>query len=161
MPELEVTRDQLERLDALRERLADQVVGKYGHVRRRDAVEYLLDRYADEMGELDAAGVEAAVAGEDDVEPAAAGTDGADAEDDGATAAGDDGDPTANAPPADGDGDGAAMLDAMMSLLDENADHWREAGGGDHRYEVDLPDGGTEPARTKDDVRALLFQHYR
>ncbi|ELZ40315.1 hypothetical protein C463_15390 [Halorubrum californiense DSM 19288] len=58
----------------------------------------------------------------------------------------------------DDDG-GAGQLDAMMSLLDTHADKWREADG-DARYEVDLPDGSAETARTKDDVRALLFKNY-
>lgn len=55
--------------------------------------------------------------------------------------------------------DGASQLDAMMSLLDTHDDKWRE-GDGDVRYEVDLPDGSVETARTKDDVRALLFRNY-
>ncbi|PHQ46809.1 hypothetical protein DJ68_05275 [Halorubrum sp. C3] len=58
-----------------------------------------------------------------------------------------------------GDDGGAGQLDAMMSLLDTHADKWRE-GDGDARYEVDLPDGSVETARTKDDVRALLFRNY-
>ena len=57
------------------------------------------------------------------------------------------------------DDGGAGQLDAMMSLLDTHADKWREADG-DARYEVDLPDGSVETARTKDDVRALLFRNY-
>ena len=60
---------------------------------------------------------------------------------------------------SDEDANGGSQLDAMMSLLDTHADKWRE-GDGDARYEVDLPDGATETARTKDDVRALLFRHY-
>lgn len=55
---------------------------------------------------------------------------------------------------------GGGQLNAMLSLLDTHDDKWREADG-DARYEVTLPDGTTETARTKDDVRALLFQHYR
>ena len=54
---------------------------------------------------------------------------------------------------------GASQLDAMMSLLDTHDDKWREADG-DARYEVELPDGDVETARTKDDVRALLFRNY-
>ncbi|MFC7186274.1 hypothetical protein [Halorubrum yunnanense] len=54
---------------------------------------------------------------------------------------------------------GASQLDAMMSLLDTHDDKWREADG-DARYEVELPDGDVETARTKDDVRALLFKNY-
>lgn len=56
--------------------------------------------------------------------------------------------------------DGAARLESMMSLLDEHDDVWRESGG-DEPYEVELPDGSVETARTKDHVRQLLFQHYR
>ena len=56
--------------------------------------------------------------------------------------------------------DGAARLESMMSLLDEHDDLWRESGG-DEPYEVELPDGSLETARTKDHVRQLLFQHYR
>ena len=59
----------------------------------------------------------------------------------------------------DGDG-GDAMLNEMMSLLDTHDDKWGESSG-DERYAVDLPDGSTEHVRTKDDVKALLFEHYR
>ncbi|TKX85121.1 hypothetical protein EXE43_15315 [Halorubrum sp. SS5] len=77
--------------------------------------------------------------------------DGTEADDDGADASED---------AAGGSDDGGAgQLDAMMSLLDTHADKWREADG-DARYEVDLPDGSVETARTKDDVRALLFRNY-
>ncbi|MFC7323075.1 hypothetical protein ACFQMF_00620 [Halorubrum rutilum] len=57
------------------------------------------------------------------------------------------------------DGGGSDQLDAMMSLLDTHDDKWSE-GDGDARYEVELPDGDVETARTKDDVRALLFRNY-
>lgn len=52
-----------------------------------------------------------------------------------------------------------AQLDAMLHLLDTHDDVWGHSDG-DARYEVELPDGSYEPARTKDDVRALLFKHY-
>lgn len=58
------------------------------------------------------------------------------------------------------DDGGAGQLNAMLRLLDTHDDKWRE-GDGEARYEVDLPDGTVETARTKDDVRALLFKHYR
>jgi len=61
-------------------------------------------------------------------------------------------------PEAANDG-GAGQLNAMMRLLETHADKWRKADG-DARYEVDLPDGSVETARTKDDVRALLFKNY-
>ncbi|GAA0527863.1 Rho termination factor, N-terminal domain [Halorubrum aquaticum] len=57
------------------------------------------------------------------------------------------------------DDGGAGQLNAMMSLLDTHDDKWHE-GDGDVRYEVELPDGSVETARTKDDVRALLFRNY-
>ena len=79
-----------------------------------------------------------------------------------------DGNPTDDADdPADaGDTDDAESgdgerLNAVMSLLADHDGKWRETGGGEEKYEVDLPDGGTERARTKDDVRAVLFKHYR
>lgn len=57
------------------------------------------------------------------------------------------------------DDTGTTQLNAMMSLLDTHDDKWRE-GDGDARYKVTLPDGSVETARTKDDVRALLFKNY-
>ncbi len=47
----------------------------------------------------------------------------------------------------------------MLSLLDTHSDKWHSADG-DARYEIELPDGSVESARTKDDVRATLFKHY-
>jgi hypothetical protein len=52
------------------------------------------------------------------------------------------------------------MLNEMMNLLDTHDDKWGESDG-DERYAVELPDGTTEQVRTKDDVKALLFDHYR
>ncbi len=54
---------------------------------------------------------------------------------------------------------GGSPLTANLSLLEEHADKWHE-GEGDARYEVELPDGSVETARTQDDVRALLFKNY-
>lgn len=59
----------------------------------------------------------------------------------------------------DGSSDDNGQLNAMLSLLETHENKWRSADG-DARYEVDLPDGGVEAARTKDDVRAVLFKHY-
>ncbi|ERH08645.1 MAG: hypothetical protein J07HX64_00391 [halophilic archaeon J07HX64] len=55
-------------------------------------------------------------------------------------------------------GGGGDPLAAVNQMLREHDDKWRE--GSDEPYEVDLPDGRTESARTKDDVRQLLFRHY-
>jgi hypothetical protein len=158
MPKLEVTQDQLDRLDAVRDRLAADVVGKYGTVRRRDALEYLLDGY--EGGDL---GPDDDTAADGTAADEAAGGEAADGDaGEGATAgttvsAG----PTPTAGTGNGGGDAGGRLNAMMSLLEDHEDVWGEAGGGEERYEVELPDGSVERARTKDDVRALLFKHYR
>ena len=61
---------------------------------------------------------------------------------------------TSSQPATDG-----PQLDAMLNLVETHSDKWTEADG-DARYEVTLPDGSTETARTKDDIRALLFKHY-
>jgi hypothetical protein len=61
---------------------------------------------------------------------------------------------------ADGGDDGDdGQLNAMLNLLETHSDKWDSADG-DARYEVELPDGSVESARTKDDVRATLFKHY-
>jgi hypothetical protein len=84
--------------------------------------------------------------GDDDAETDDAEDDDSDDEDD-------------DAPSAGASGGGGGRLNAMMQLLDTHEDKWRE-GDGEARYEVDLPDGSTESAQTKDDVRALLFKNY-
>lgn len=166
MPDIEITESQLDRLGAVQEALEAEVVGKYSHVRPADALEYLLDRYESDVdagndgGGTDASNDDAGDgdsddgaddgSGEDDEGPAEDHDESAD--DDGST--GDD-----DAGPATGDDD--AELDAMMNLLSEHDDVWDESSSSDARYEVELPDGSTEPARTKDDVRGLLFKHYR
>ncbi|MFB6301405.1 MAG: hypothetical protein ABEH78_00875 [Haloferacaceae archaeon] len=152
MPEIEITDDQHERLRAVQEALEADVVGKYGHVRVSDAVEYLLDRY--EADEADASVADGSNDG-----TANGGT--ADGTDDSEAEGGSDGDGGATDDGGTVTGDDDAELDAMMNLLDEHGDRWRESSASDARYEVELPDGTTEHARTKDDVRGLLFRHYR
>jgi hypothetical protein len=256
MPELSVTEEQLDRLDAVRTDLETAFVDGYGHVRRRDAVEYLLDTYTsptveaaettgttgttdadhaearvrtaldrevrDEEGKIDyttlqsvarntdgvkgsgmsaeemyeavveakadglAAGesvdvdsvadageeeVDARDAGEDEAEVASDtdapdGSDGADDSDgvEEADAAGGSG-ATSNGTESTSEGSvdsngGGSELQAMMNLLRTHEDKWRKAETGDAPYEVDLPDGGTESARTKDDVKRVLFTNY-
>jgi predicted flap endonuclease-1-like 5' DNA nuclease len=51
-------------------------------------------------------------------------------------------------------------LQEAMSLLDSHDDRWRESSG-EEPYEVDLPDGSTEAVRTKDDIKRLIFKHWR
>jgi len=154
VPSIEITAEQRERLDALRERLGDAHAGEYASVRPVDAMEYLLD-LADETDDL-APGDAASAAG-DAASPAAEGDDAgseaeaeADADEEGADdEAADDG---GGASPAGGGG--------ILDILGNHDDKWREADG-EERYEVDLPDGGVETARTRDDVKAILFEHYR
>jgi hypothetical protein len=189
MPDISVTDDQRERLRRVQERLAADVV--YGHVRPRDAIEFLLDSVeeataADADGAASTATLETAAADtnanasaefevrngrpaashraatdedaaagdapENEADARAAdGAEGSDGPDEGADKGSDD---------AGAAGDDA-RLNSVMSLLDDHGEVWREADGGEAKYEVDLPDGGTERARTKDDVRAVLFEHYR
>lgn len=193
MPEIEITADQEARLRSLREELARDVVGKYGHVRTRDAIEYLLDRYAEDTddattpaGEAVSDSTESApdstpttdasdAGPSDDAETATdasgpapsakGGTDGATArivgEDNGASDSAPETTTASSTEPATaGDAGGDSRLNAMMNLLDTHSEKWGE-GSGDERYAVELPDGSTESARTKDDVKALLFKHYR
>lgn len=54
---------------------------------------------------------------------------------------------------------GADQLTATLNLLETHDDKWWQADG-DARYEVQLPNGSVETARTKDDVRAVLFKNY-
>ncbi len=161
MPEIEITEDQQEYLEDLRAELEADIVGPYGHVRISDAVQYLIDDHdgrLDDVFEESTGDVEAGEADDED-------TNEADAEDDAdETDTEDDADKTDTEDDGDEDADedeqgGEDRLSAMMSLLDTHDDKWRETDG-DARYEVDLPDGTTEDAPTKDDVRAVLFKNY-
>jgi hypothetical protein len=49
MPEIEITEDQREYLEALRQDIQQDVVGKYAHVRMVDAVQYLIDNHEGEI----------------------------------------------------------------------------------------------------------------
>ena len=146
MPEIDLSPEQYAYVEALRDELAEEVT--YGTVRLADAVQYLVDHHREdgdldvEVDDLDvddaAADGGQAVAADDEREPASDGSD-----------AGNRGNPL--------DSDNETVSE-MLSLLEDHDDVWSEAEEG---YAVELPDGGTEQARTKDDVRALLFQHYR
>lgn len=69
--------------------------------------------------------------------------------------------PAADGGAAAGPAGGGDRLAAMMNLVDDHADKWEETDAEGGKYAVSLPDGSTEQVRTKDDVRALLFKHYR
>jgi len=84
-----------------------------------------------------------------------------DADDDSEPTDEDDADDSGDETTEDDDEGGAekAQLNTMLNLLNTHEDKWWDADG-DARYEVELPDGSIEAARTKDDVRALLFRNY-
>jgi hypothetical protein len=164
MPEIEVTADERDRLRDLQRRLEDEMASPYATVRPGDAVAYLLDRYAAE-GEVvldegsgasggDASGREAdadeADANTTDDAPGASAPTAPDATSADASEAG--GESTASA--------SGGLPSGPMNLLADHEDVWRE-GSGEARYEVELPDGSVAEARTRGDVRALLFEHYR
>jgi hypothetical protein len=165
MPELEITDEQASYLDDLRDAIESEIVGPYGTVHRKDALQYLIDNFGvpDELG--DGVGPGGSVDDEtdpaDDAEPAdgdASEDEDIDEDDDEADADKTDEDPEADAEEDNGDDD---MLNEMMSLLDTHDDKWTEADTEETKYEVELPDGESETVQTKDDVRALLFKNYR
>ena len=155
MPEIDISDDQRAALEALQADLAEAHVGAYGTVRPRDALQFLLDYHA-AGGDLDA-GVPAGLG-------AAAppgGDDGTDADDEPEAAGGAD-DEEADEEGASGAGDEDERLEEMLNLLETHDDKWSvsdsDEGG---KYVVALPDGKSMHVRTKDEVRALLFRHYR
>ena len=188
MNRIEVSDEQYEFIQALRAGIAESVVGDYGYVRERDAVQFLIDNLDEDVDvEVDVAAesaaiadvtasVEAALAGEADPTAETVTYEEAEATEEPADEP--DSEPPEDAPDEDdteetdtaeeGDADesgGAAddddMLTEMMNLLETHDDKWVESSAADYRYSVELPDGTTEDVQTKDDVRALLFQHYR
>lgn len=156
MTEIRISDEQNDRFEALKTELAETQVGKYATVRDEDVLRYLLD-LADAVEDPERQAIPEIPAGGDISAESGSGDssdvpDTDDADVDESTAAG------AEADTAD-ENDGKARLNAMMNLLDTHDDKWRQ-GDGEARYEVDLPDGDTETAQTKDDVRALLFKNY-
>lgn len=189
MPEIEITEDQYEYLKSLREEIQTEVVGKYAHVRTVDALQYLIDSHEGSVTATTAAGdddattsgggfvvtggdagsgadanapadLEEADGGESaDGEEADDGTDEADGEEANDDAASDDASGGTGGPPMAAAGGDDGMLSAMMQLLETYDEKWA-AVEGNTGYEVELPDGSSETANTRDDVRALLFKHY-
>jgi|AntDeeMinimDraft_4_1070355.scaffolds.fasta_scaffold00010_71 hypothetical protein len=126
-----------------------------------DDAEESEDDDAEESGDDDAEESEdddAEESGDDDAEESGD-DDAEESEDDDAEESEDDDADEAEDDDAADDQSGEDRLSAMMSLLDTHDEKWRETSG-DARYEVDLPDGTSEDAPTKDDVRALLFKNY-
>jgi hypothetical protein len=170
MPDIEVTADQRDRLRDLQRRLEEEMASPYATVRPGDAVAYLLDRHAADgevvLDDGDGATESATSAPDGDTaERDASATDDA-SEPDGATADVDD--PSVDADETTDESDSGPttasssgdLPSGPMNLLADHEDVWRE-GSGEARYEVELPDGSVEEARTRGDVRALLFEHYR
>lgn len=161
MPEIEVTADQRDRLRDLQRRLEAEMASQYATVRAGDAVAYLLDRYAAE-GEVVLDGdprptggdTEMAASADDDASEAS-GVDESAPGDDGGTAEASASSSSSLSSSSSGD-----LPSGPMNLLADHDDVWNE-GSGEARYEVELPDGSVEEARTRGDVRALLFEHYR
>ena len=149
MPELRITETQQERFETLREELAAEHAGPYATVQPQDVVDYLLD-LAESVEEPDRRvdGPAGDDGGDASGETAVGGSDEATADDGGS--------PLPD-PAADGDLDGGPG--GLLNLLERHDDKWREADG-DERYEVELENGSVETARTKDDVKAILFEHY-
>ena len=140
MREIQLSEAQHERFNAIQERLAAEYAGQYASVRPADVMDYLLD-----TAETDAVGSSA----NDDAAPMG------DAE---ATSksTGTSTETTATKTVSESTSDMSGVFD----LLDEHADKWRESDG-EVPYEVDLPDGSTEAARTRDDIKTMLFKQYQ
>lgn len=146
MREIAVSDEQYEYIEGVADALQAERVGRYGHVRPRDAIQYLIDTHAPVGERGDPA--DGGPAGPSDDGSSDPGTEGVSG--DGPTASGDGGE-------ADGGGD---RLSAMMNLLETHAEKWGETPSENGRYEVELPDGDLEVVQTKDDVRAVLFKNY-
>ncbi|GAB3031322.1 hypothetical protein [Natronobiforma cellulositropha] len=163
MKTLEVTDEQYAFIQHLREEISTQVVGRYGHVRERDAVQFLIDNLDggleldDEVGEFDVGETleedESAITYDEEASASEA------TSEDGTDDADDDGD--ADEETGGGNASDDDMLDRMMNLLETHDDKWEESPTADYRYRVTLPDGTTTDVQTKDDVRAALFKNYR
>ena len=149
MPELQITETQQERFETLREELAAEHAGPYATVQPQDVVDYLLD-LAESVEEPDRR-VDGPADDDGDDAPGETAVGGS------GEATVDDGGSPLPDPAADGDLDGGPG--GLLNLLERHDDKWREADG-DERYEVELEDGSVETARTKDDVKAILFEHY-
>ncbi len=171
MNTLEVSDEQYAFIQRLREAIADQVVGDYGYVRERDAIQFLIDNLDGSVSfegkfeiekDEDGTSISYDESAEETVDGVAvdaetdADEDADDSEEQSGTVILDEGE--------DEQGDGSAddddMLDRMMNLLETHDDKWDESNKADYRYRVELPDGTSEHVQTKDDVRALLFKNY-
>ncbi|WP_435335665.1 hypothetical protein [Haloarchaeobius sp. TZWWS8] len=156
MPELTISEEQREFLESLRTEIQAEV--RYGKVRPRDALQYLIDTHDTDELDLDVEAPGSSPAQEDEADWAESADDGDDTDDTDAESS--ESDESEASSDDDGDDSGEDRLNAMMNLMDTHDDKWREASKEDARYEVDMPDGTTEYVQTKDDVRAHLFKNY-
>ena len=154
MPTVEITDDQQERFAAIRDQLTAAHAGEYTSVQPADVMAYLLD-VAEAAGDPTAATGDKTGAAAD-----MTATDDETLTDEEASEGSDDASETEEASGSDGPSGGLGAGPGMLNLLNDHEEKWRE-GEGDARYEVDLPDGSTETARTRDDVKAILFKHHR
>ncbi|SFS56649.1 hypothetical protein [Halostagnicola kamekurae] len=157
MKSLEVTDEQYAFVQHLREEISEQVVGKYGHVREKDAVQFLIDNLDGDLeieGEFDAAdvsvdslegdGLEEVSYDESDTDAEA---DGDGAESDGGDGESDDGDDTG----PDGEGDESAGGD--------DADGDDDDGTDEDDDEPDEGDGAADDDEMLDEMMSLLETH--
>ncbi len=185
MPEITITDDQQRQIEKIRADLEEAFIDSYGHVRIKDVIEYLLDTYtppnsedekgsyeriataeypalqrvAGEVPEVPGSGIDAdkmrgkllSILGPEEFAAKLEATD-SDRTDDSQA---DSPEETAS----EDETETTDPFDSVNKLLRDHDDRWHESDG-DIPYEVELPDGTTEPARTKDDVRQLLFRHY-
>ena len=187
MKTLEVTDEQYAFIQHLREEISESVVGKYGFVRERDAVQYLIDNLDDEI-ELDAAefdssatddvaaSVGAAIDGDDDphglaavsyVEGETAATavdehpddapDDLEAEEIEPETDDEDGESTADKPTAD-DGDDESAASSPSDDTESDADSDEDAGS-DSDSDGSSEDGSADDDDMLDEMMSLLETH--
>lgn len=212
MPDISLTDEQHERLEAVRRDVEAAFVDTYGQTHLEDAIQYLLDTYTppDERGQVGAygrfgtadyatlqriasdvpevpgSGIEAdemrgkllAELGAAELADRVAKLDGDQAQPTSGegTTPRSDRDPESTGTDPEGSGtdesavassgetesgeEGDGLLSMPNRLLQEHEGKWQDSDSSDEPYVVELPDGTTEMARTKDDVRRLLFQYY-
>ena len=146
MPSVRITDEQQSQLEGLRTELSREYSGRYASVTDQDVMTFLLD-LTDSVEEplallaKNGPNQNGPVTEETASSPAKTQTE----------ASSSDGSP------------GKAVdisLESMLKLLETHRDKWGDSDG-EEPYEVELPDGEVQTARTKDDVKAILFKHYR
>jgi len=150
MPEIEITEDQYQYLQALQDDIQTQVVGKYAHVRMVDAVQYLIDNHEGEINATvteptDGPAASTPIPAADDPTAAGAGNaagTGADAETGGETG----GETVGESSAGGGSDQGAAADDPGADADDGGADADDAGGGADGAAASDGAAGGDDAA---------------